>query len=58
MNEAYLLGVDETIKEIDGIVYAIIKRKNDFEDKLIVVKEDSNYSNEEIKKCFFSRKIL
>lgn len=62
--DAYVLGVSEPIKEFDGIVYAVIKRKNDFEDKLIVVKEGSNYSDEEIKKYvsfqekYFTYKIL
>lgn len=47
--DAYVLGVNEPIKEFIGIVIAIIHRLNDVEDKLIVAKENTYFSKEEIK---------
>lgn len=46
--DCYVLGVDKAIKEFTGNVIAIIKRKNDIEDKWVVSNRD--YSIEEIRK--------
>jgi len=48
--DAYLLGVDERVKEYEGIIYAIIERENDYEDKLVIVPLNKEYSIGEIKK--------
>ena len=47
--DAYIVGVDEPIQEYKGIVKAIIIRKNDDEDKLVVCSSESNFSKEQIK---------
>ena len=46
--DAYLLGVFEPIEEYTGKCIAIIHRTNDNDDKLIVVPEDKNYSDDAI----------
>ena len=62
--DAYILGIDKPIKTFEGKVLAIINRKNDIEDKLVVCGQDVNYSKEEIKKAvnfqekYFKSKIL
>ena len=61
--DAYVIGVDESLTIFIGTVIAIINRTNDNEDKLIVAK-DSNYSDEEIKEFinfqekYFNYKII
>ena len=47
--DAYVLGVFEPVEKFEGKVIAIIHRLNDNDDKLIVVPENKNYSNEQIK---------
>lgn len=62
--DAYLLGVDEVVESYEGIVYAIIERIDDNEDKLIVVPENIEYTIEEIEEKvnfqekFFNHKII
>lgn len=62
--DAYVIGVDEPLETFTGTVIAIINRQNDNEDKLIVARKDSNYSNEEIEKYirfqekYFKYKII
>lgn len=46
--DAYILGVNIAIKEFTGKVIAIIHRKNDIEDKLVVAPENIVLSKEEI----------
>ena len=46
--DAYVLGIDEPIKEILGKVVAIIHRKNDIETKWIVAPQSVSFSKEEI----------
>lgn len=46
--DAYLLGVDEPVKEYEGECIAIIHRTNDDDDKLVVVPTGKNYSDDEI----------
>ena len=45
--DAYILGVNEPIKEFTGKVISIISRKNDIEDKLVV--SNKEFSKEQIK---------
>lgn len=47
--DAYILGVDEPIQEFTGNCIAIIHRTDDDDDKLIVVPEGQEYSDEEIR---------
>ena len=46
--DCYVLGVFEPIEEFEGKCIAVIKRRNEDDDKLIIVPEDKNYSNEQI----------
>ncbi len=57
--DAYVLGVNEPVKEFTGVVLAVIHRINDVEDKWIVVPEGIKYSKEEIlKKVEFQEKFF
>ena len=47
--DAYLLGVYEPVEKAEGKVIAIIHRTNDDDDKLIVVPNDKEYSDDAIK---------
>ena len=47
--DAYLLGVFEPVDTFEGKVIAIIKRTNDNDDKLIVVPQDKEYTDDQIK---------
>ena len=46
--DCYVLGVFEPIKEFKGKCIAIIHRTNDNDDKLIIVPEDKEYSDDAI----------
>ena len=46
--DAYILGVNEPIAEFDGQVVAVIHRKNDCEDKLVVAPEGKIYHQGQI----------
>ena len=48
--DCYVLGVDEPINEFEGECIAVIHRINDDDDKLIVVPEGKEFSDEEIRK--------
>ena len=62
--DAYLLGVNEPVQSYEGIVYAIIERENDIEDKLIIVANNNEFTIEEIEELvnfqekFFKHKIF
>ena len=62
--DCYILGVFEPLKTFKGKCIAIIHRTNNNDDKLIVVPEGKNYSNEEIKgltefqERFFENEII
>ena len=47
--DCYILGVFEPLETFRGKCIAIIHRTNDNDDKLIIVPEGRNYSNEEIR---------
>jgi inorganic pyrophosphatase len=47
--DAYLLGVFEPVDEYTGICKAIIHRTNDEDDKLIIMPENKDYSDNQIK---------
>ena len=46
--DCYVLGIFEPIKEFKGKCIAIVHRTNDDDDKLIVVPESVEYSNDAI----------
>lgn len=46
--DCYVLGENKPIKHFDGVVIAIVHRKNDIEDKWIVVKDGENMTDEQI----------
>ena len=47
--DAYLLGVFEPVQNYIGKCIAVIHRTNDDDDKLVVVPETKNYTDEEIR---------
>ena len=47
--DCYVLGVFEPIKEFKGRCIAIIHRTNDNDDKLIIVPENKEYSDDAIR---------
>ena len=48
--DAYVLGIDTPLNEFQGVCIAVIHRTNDNDDKLIVVPDGVNLSNDEIEK--------
>lgn len=62
--DAYVIGVDKTIKTFNGKVIAIINRKNDIEDKLVVCDKGKTFTKQEIKQLvnfqekYFKSKII
>lgn len=46
--DAYIIGEFQPLKEFEGVVIAIVHRKNDIEDKLVVSKHQHKYSKEQI----------
>ena len=62
--DAYVIGVDHPVEEFEGKVIAIVNRKDDTEDKLIVCEKDKDFTNEEIEAMirfqerYFKHKIL
>ena len=47
--DAYVIGVDEPIKEFTGVVIAVVIRRDDIEVKWIVAPVGVNFSKKEIK---------
>ena len=47
--DAYVLGQHKPLEKFTGQVIAIIHRTNDDDDKLIVVEEGKNYTDEQIR---------
>ena len=62
--DVYILGIDKPINTFNGKVIAIIKRKNDTEDKWVMSLNDKKYSKKEIKELtnfqekYFKIKII
>ena len=46
--DCYILGVFEPLEEFKGKCIAIIHRINDNDDKLVIVPEDKNYSDDAV----------
>ena len=51
--DCFILGVDEPLNEFEGKCIAVIHRTNDNDDKLIVVPEGKEISDEEIRKLTY-----
>ena len=49
MLDAYVLGICDPVTEFQGRCIAVIHRTNDADDKLIVVSDGSDYSDEQIR---------
>lgn len=47
--DAYIVGVDEPLDELDGVVIAVVHRLNDVEDKWVVAPEGVKLKKDEIK---------
>ena len=47
--DAYVLGEFKACDTFDGVVIAVIHRVNDNDDKLVVVSQDKNYTDEQIR---------
>ncbi|MDD3415913.1 MAG: inorganic pyrophosphatase [Lachnospiraceae bacterium] len=57
--DAYVLGVDEPVKEFVGKIIAIIHRHDDVEEKWVVAPEGKNFTVEQIKeKVAFTEKYF
>ena len=46
--DCYILGVNEPVQEFSGKCIAVIHRTNDDDDKLIITKDGTNYTDAEI----------
>lgn len=46
--DAYILGVNEALKEFTGKIIAVIRRFDDIEEKWVVAPEDVSFSKDEI----------
>ncbi len=46
--DAYVLGVFEPLNEFEGRCIAIIHRTNDNDDKLVIVSDGTNYTDDQI----------
>ena len=51
--DAYILGVDEPVKEFTGRKIAVIHRMDDCEDKWVIAPEDTSFTSEEIQEAVF-----
>ena len=47
--DAYVLGEFKPLEAFEGVVKAVIHRTNDNDDKLVVMAEDKDYSDEQIR---------
>lgn len=48
--DAYILGVNTPLSSFEGAVIAVIHRKNDVEDKLVVAPDGVHFCKEEIRR--------
>lgn len=49
--DAYVLSVNEPLETFTGRCIAVIHRTDDDDDKLVIVPEGTDFSDDEIKKC-------
>lgn len=48
--DCYILGVNEPLEAFEGIIIAVIHRKNDIEDKWVASTEGVTFTKDDIKK--------
>jgi len=46
--DVYIVGEFQPLKDFEGVVIALVHRKNDVEDKLVVSKDSHKYTKEQI----------
>ena len=51
--DAYILGVNEPVKKFTGKIIAIVRRKDDIEEKWVVVPDGITFSKEEIRRQIY-----
>lgn len=51
--DVYILGVDEAVDEYEAEVIAIIKRKDDVEEKWVVAPKEMRFTKEQIRKAVY-----
>ena len=57
--DCYILGVNEPLEKFEGECIAIIHRTNDDDDKLVLVPEGKNFTDDEIVKfTYFQEKFF
>lgn len=57
--DAYILGVNEPLREFVGRVIAVIRREDDVETKLVVAPDGVSFTKEEIKELtYFQEKYF
>ena len=57
--DAYILGVNEPIKEFNGKVIAVIHRFNDIEEKWVVAPDNVSFTKDEImERVYFQEKFF
>ena len=57
--DAYILGVDTPVKEFTGRIIAVIRRRDDIEEKWVVAPEGRSFTAEEIReKVDFTEKYF
>ena len=49
--DAYVLGVERPVSEFTGLLFAVVHRLDDIEDKWVVVPEGIAFSEEEIRRA-------
>ena len=55
--DAYVIGEFEPVESFHGVVKAIIHRLNDDDDKLVVMPEDKDYSDEQFERLLNFRNV-
>lgn len=56
--DAYILGIEKSINNFDGIVIALVEREDDNEFKLIVAQSDQYSENDIKKQIYFQEKYF
>jgi inorganic pyrophosphatase len=49
--DAYILGIEEAVTHAEGVVIAVIQRKNDYEDKLVVSTDPGDLGAKKIRQA-------
>lgn len=62
--DAYIVGTDEALAECEGVVVAVIHRRDDVEDKLVVAVDGGDWSAEAVaaavafQECAFDSEVV